>query len=79
MIGICGIVQKGGLAAPERSDDNKKGIVVEKAKSGRSNGCHVPKYVSDSGYTKNSLTAMSICLHSCMRKNHYSDIDFFNC
>ena len=35
MIGICGIVQKGGLAAPERSDDNKKGIVVEKAKSGR--------------------------------------------
>ena len=22
MIGICGIVQKGGLAAPERSDDN---------------------------------------------------------
>ena len=46
MIGICGIVQKGGLAAPERSDDNKEGIVVEKAKSGRSK-CHICNKMKD--------------------------------
>ena len=46
MIDICGIVEKGVLAAPERSDDNKKGIVVEKAKSGRST-CHICNKMQD--------------------------------